>query len=113
MKGGKSCSNIPPFCILDSLPGTETGIKANYCFLNNIISKNFLYKNVYRRDGDIINQYIAFTKVCNELVEAYSGTRRTIQEASRICKDKNVLKEYLESREQEVVDMMTELYDRQ
>ncbi len=65
------------------------------------------------RDGDIINQYVVFTKVCNEQVEVYGRTRKAIQEAVRICKNKNVLKEYLESREQEVVDMMMELYDEQ
>ena len=65
------------------------------------------------RDGDIINQYVVFTKVCNEQVEVYGRTRKAIQEAVRICKDKNVLKEYLESRGQEVVDMMMELYDEQ
>ena len=30
-----------------------------------------------------------------------------------IYKDKNVLKEYLESREQEVLDMLMELYDQE
>lgn len=29
----------------------------------------------------------------------------------RICKDRNVLKEYLENREQEVVDIMMTLFD--
>ncbi len=65
------------------------------------------------RDGDIISQYVEFTKVCNGQIEVYGRTRKAIQEAVRICKDKNVLKEYLESREQEVVDMMMELYDEQ
>ena len=31
----------------------------------------------------------------------------------RICKDRNVLKEYLERKEQEVVDMLMELYDQE
>ena len=31
----------------------------------------------------------------------------------RICKDENILKEYLESRESEVVDIMMQLYDRE
>ncbi|WWR17793.1 helix-turn-helix transcriptional regulator [Lachnospiraceae bacterium JLR.KK009] len=39
-------------------------------------------------------------------------TRKAIKETIRICKDKNVLKEYLESREQEVLDMLMELYDQ-
>lgn len=65
------------------------------------------------RDGDIINQYVGFTKVCNRQIEVYGRTRRAIQEAVRICKNRNILKEYLESREQEVVDMIMELYDEQ
>ena len=40
-------------------------------------------------------------------------TRKAIKETIRICKDKNVLKEYLESREQEVLDMLMELYDQE
>ena len=34
-------------------------------------------------------------------------------ETIRICKDKNVLKEYLESQEREVVDIMMTLYDEE
>ena len=65
------------------------------------------------KDGDIINQYVKFTKVCNEQVSLYGRTRKAIKETIRICKDKNVLKEYLESREQEVLDMLMELYDQE
>lgn len=35
----------------------------------------------------------------------------SITETIRICKDRNVLKEYLENGEQEVVDMMMTLFD--
>jgi len=65
------------------------------------------------KDGDIINQYVVFTRVCNEQVAVHGRTREAVQEAVRICKDRNVLKEYLSGREQEVVDMMMELYDEQ
>ena len=65
------------------------------------------------KEGDIISQYVAFTKVCNEQVKAYGRTRKAIRATIRICKDKNVLKEYLESREQEVLDMLMELYDQE
>lgn len=51
--------------------------------------------------------------MCNEQVKVYGRTRKAIQEVIRICKDKDVLKEYLESREQEVLDMMMELFDEQ
>jgi hypothetical protein len=65
------------------------------------------------KEGDIISQYVAFTKVCNEQVKAYGRTRKAIRATIRICKDKNVLKEYLESREQEVLDMLMELYNQE
>ena len=41
----------------------------------------------------------------------HGATKKAILETIRICKDRNVLKEYLESREQEVVDMMMTLFD--
>ena len=40
-------------------------------------------------------------------------SKKALSEAIRICKDRNVLKEYLENRETEVVDIMITLYDEQ
>lgn len=37
--------------------------------------------------------------------------KKAILESILICKDRNVLKEYLENREQEVVDIMMTLFD--
>lgn len=65
------------------------------------------------KEGDIISQYVKFTKVCNEQVSLYGRTRKAIKETIKICKDSGVLKEYLESKEQEVVDMLMELYDQE
>ena len=65
------------------------------------------------REGDIIYQYVTFTKVCQEQTSIYGRSRKAIQEAIRICKNRNVLKEYLESREKEVIDMMMDLYDQE
>lgn len=62
---------------------------------------------------DIINQYIIFTKVYGEQRRRYGRTRKAILETIRICKDRDVLKEYLESREKEVVDIMMTLFDEQ
>ena len=64
-------------------------------------------------EGDIINQYVFFTKICNEQVKLYGRTKKAILETIRICKDRNVLREYLESREKEVVDIMMVLYDQE
>lgn len=65
------------------------------------------------KKGSIINQYVTFTKICNEQVALHGRTREAILEIIRICKDKNVLKKYLESREREVVDIMMTLYDEE
>jgi hypothetical protein len=69
---------------------------------------------IYENDSDsIINQYIIFSKVYDEQRKKYGRTRPAITETIRICKDRNVLKEYLESREMEVVTIMMSLYDEE
>ena len=65
------------------------------------------------KKGDIINQYVSFTRVLNEQVKKHGRTRDAVREAIRICKDSDVLKEYLEKRESEVVDIMMQLYDQE
>ncbi|MBR5565366.1 MAG: hypothetical protein IKW08_04280 [Roseburia sp.] len=62
-------------------------------------------------ENDIIGQYIIFSKVYNEQRKLHGATKKAILETIRICKDRNILKEYLESREKEVVDMMMTLFD--
>ena len=64
-------------------------------------------------EGDIINQYVVFTKVCNEQIKLHGRTREAIKEAIRICKERNVLKEYLSKKESEVIDIMMVLYDEE
>ena len=44
-------------------------------------------------------------------MKLHGRTREAIMETIRICKDKNVLKEYLEGREKEVVSIMLAMYD--
>lgn len=62
-------------------------------------------------EKDIIGQYIIFCNVYNEQRKLYGNTKQAVTETIRICKDRNVLKEYLESKEQEVVDIMMTLFD--
>ncbi len=61
--------------------------------------------------GDIISQYVTFTKVYDEQRKLHGRTRKAVTETIRICKDKNVLKEYLEEREKEVENIMLAMYD--
>lgn len=67
-----------------------------------------LYKE---NEHDIIGQYIIFSKIYNEQRKMYGSTKKAITETIRICKHRNVLKEYLENKEQEVVDIMMTLFD--
>jgi hypothetical protein len=69
-------------------------------------------KVLYGEDkDDIISQYVTFTKVYNEQMKKYGRTRQAVMETIRICKDKNVLKEYLQECEKEVVSIMLAMYD--
>ena len=54
------------------------------------------------KKGDIISQYVAFTRVYNEQIKLHGRTRKAVLETIRICRDSHILKEYLEAREQEV-----------
>ena len=71
-------------------------------------------KVICENDTDnILNQYIIFCKVYNEQMKLYGRTRKTVTETIRICKDKNVLREYLLDREKEVVTIMMSLFDEE
>lgn len=48
---------------------------------------------------DIINQYIVFCKVFNEQTKQHGMTQQAVMETIRICKDRNILREYLAQRE--------------
>ena len=71
-------------------------------------------KVIYESDtDDIINQYIIFCKVFNEQTKQHGMTREAVTETIRICKDRNVLREYLLDREKEVVTIMMSLFDEE
>jgi len=88
------------------------------------LSKDFFYgediavdvkvRVICESDTDnIINQYIVFCKVYNEQMKLYGRTRKTVTETIRICKDRNVLREYLLEREKEVVTIMMSLFNEE
>ncbi|MCC8101224.1 MAG: hypothetical protein LIP11_02865 [Clostridiales bacterium] len=65
---------------------------------------------VESKENDIVNQYILFCKVVNSLLEEKGRSIETLREAIRICKNQNILKDYLESHEEEAVDIMMDLF---
>ena len=78
------------------------------CFID--VKVRMLYDG---KEGDILNQYVTFTKIYNEQVKQQGRTREAVLKTIRICKDRKILKEYLESREKEVVDIMMTLFDQE
>ena len=46
-------------------------------------------------------------------VKKFGRTKKAIEETIGICSNKDILKEYLETHRKEVVDIMTQLYDRE
>ena len=69
-------------------------------------------KVIYESDkNNIINEYIVFCKVFNEQVKEHGMTKQAVTETIRICKDRNILKQYLSSKEVEVVTIMMSLFD--
>lgn len=71
-------------------------------------------KVIYDGKGnDIISQYVAFTKVYNEQVKQYGRSREAVTETIRICKDRDVLREFLADREKEVISIMMTLFDEE
>ena len=64
-------------------------------------------------ESDVVSQYVNFVKIYDSQVKEYGRTREAIVNAIRICKDKNIMKEYLENREGEVITMMMSLYDEE
>lgn len=63
--------------------------------------------------GSIVDQYIAFRKIVDEQVKLHGRTDEALYETLRICRERKILKPFLDSREKEVVDIMTALFDQQ
>ncbi|MCR4744871.1 MAG: hypothetical protein K5894_06530 [Lachnospiraceae bacterium] len=98
---------------LYNVNGEEIEEAGNENFVKHIIKatvfSDLFYnpKVIHQTDSmDILNQYILFSKIYNEQRRLHGRSKETILKTISICKDRNILKEYLESREKEVVDIM-------
>ena len=65
------------------------------------------------KKGDIISQYVKFAKVVTEQIKLYGNKKKAITETLRICKDEDVLREYLIECEKEVISMLDVLFDHE
>ena len=64
-------------------------------------------------DDWLVRQYIGFCRVCNEQVALHGRTLKAAKEIIGICRDKNLLREYLSERETEVEEIMLTLFDQE
>ena len=63
--------------------------------------------------GDILDQYVRFCEISYEMREKYGDTRKAIEAAIDKCLQEGILFEFLNSRREEVIDIMTTLYDEE
>lgn len=83
-------------------------------FLGQDCCVNVTAKMIYLSDNkDIITQYISFCSVLNQQMAAYGLTMTAIKNTIRICRDRNLLKEYLENRAPEVESIMMTLFNQE
>ncbi len=64
------------------------------------------------QEGDILNQYVRFTRAMKAQIDVYGQTRKAVEEAIHYYMSHDILKDYLETREKEVTDIMITLYDQ-
>ena len=64
------------------------------------------------RKGDIINQYKNFAVVLESQIKKYGRKLKAIEETIKICKGKNILREFLTQHENEVKTMFDTLFDQ-
>ena len=65
------------------------------------------------KPGNIVSQYVAFTKITDDQIRKYGRTKETAEEIVRMCLERNILTEYLEERKGDVMDIMTTLFDQE
>ena len=98
---GTDKKNVPPYISLsDSYLGGDNSVLD---FKVKVVTDG--------KDGDIIQQYVRFTKIYNEQVKLYGRNAKAVYETIRICEDENVLADYMKSREREVSGIMLAFSD--
>ena len=69
-------------------------------------------KVIYGDGSDaILSQYSAFTRIYRKYRKMHGPTKEAVEATINECISRDILKEYLESRRAEVIDMMSFLFD--
>ena len=71
-------------------------------------------KVVRGHNGDILEQYVYFTKIVNETVKEYGRTRAAAQQIIKRCREENILVAYIAERgSAEMIDMLVSVFDEE
>lgn len=62
-------------------------------------------------EGDILSQYVRFCQIADENRRVYGNSQEAVNATLRQCAEENVLAPFLASRQKEVQDIMTYLFD--
>ena len=65
------------------------------------------------RKNDVVCHYVEFARICDEQIELYGRTEKAIQDIFRICRERDILTDYLNSRKKKIVKIMTKLFSAQ
>jgi len=60
----------------------------------------------------ILSQYVQFTQIYKQKSRELGKNREAVLATLKECKERNILKEYIENREAEVIGIMMALYDK-
>ena len=60
----------------------------------------------------ILSQYVQFTQIYKQKSRELGKNREAVLATLKECKEKDILKDYLETREAEVIGIMMALYDK-
>ena len=98
--------------------GDKSDVPSDIClrdefFNGEDVDVNVRVKILTGGSDDIISQYVTFSKVVTDMIKKYGKTPEAIRETLRICKDRNVLVDYLKEREAEVMSIMETLFDQE
>ena len=65
------------------------------------------------KDKNIVTEYCQFTDIYAEQFIKHKRTLKTIKETIRICIERDILKDYLQQHEKEVITMLECLFDQE
>ena len=80
----------------------------NECFLDCVV--NLI--DISNSSG-ILTEYISFCTIYTDMVKTHGYVVEAVKKTIRICKDKNILKRYLESKEVEVTRILSQVFDQE